>query len=94
MLTSPPTRRSERRASSADLFQPLAIAVERCKGCSLCVSVCPKHALALDDSTVNSLGYHPVQLIDREGCTSCVLCARVCPEAAFVVYARPKVGAR
>ena len=29
-------------------FEPLDIATERCKGCGLCVDVCPKHVLALD----------------------------------------------
>jgi 2-oxoglutarate ferredoxin oxidoreductase subunit delta len=65
----------------------LAIAEDRCKGCGLCVDVCPKHVLALDESVVNQLGYHPVRLTDAESCTSCALCARICPDAVFTVYA-------
>ena len=72
---------------------PLDIAADRCKGCGLCVDVCPHHVLELDPVVVNPLGYHPVRLIDAGGCTSCVLCARICPDAIFTVYARPKGGA-
>ena len=74
-------------------FSPLDIAADRCKGCGLCVDVCPKHVLALDPVVVNPLGYHPVRLTDAATCTSCALCARICPDAIFAVYARPKGGA-
>jgi 2-oxoglutarate ferredoxin oxidoreductase subunit delta len=69
---------------------PLAIASERCKGCELCITACPHGVLALDQSYVNPLGYHPVRLTDPSGCTSCALCARVCPDVVFTVYAPRK----
>jgi 2-oxoglutarate ferredoxin oxidoreductase subunit delta len=71
-------------------FKRLDIASDRCKGCGLCVSVCPKHVLALDETIVNGAGYHSVRLIDAASCTSCALCARICPDAVFAVYARPR----
>jgi len=71
-------------------WMPLHIATDRCKGCELCVTDCPKHVLVLDREVVNALGYHPVVLTDAAGCTSCALCARVCPDAVFTVYAAPK----
>ena len=70
--------------------EPLDIAVDRCKGCELCVTACPKGVLELDTRLVNRLGYHPVRLTDAAGCMSCAICARVCPDAVFTVYARPK----
>ena len=73
-----------------DRFEPLDIAVDRCKGCGLCVAVCPRKVLELDTLIVNALGYHPVGLTDSAACTSCALCARVCPDAVFAVYARPR----
>ena len=69
-------------------FEPLEISADRCKGCGLCVDVCPKHVLVPDPAVVNALGYHPVRLIDAETCTSCALCARICPDAVFTVFAR------
>ncbi len=74
----------------AEAFEPLDIAADRCKGCGLCVAICPKHVLALETSFVNEHGYHPVRLTDAAACTSCALCARICPDTAFTVYARPK----
>ena len=71
-------------------FEPLEIAEDHCKGCGLCVDVCPKHVLELDVTVVNGLGYHPVRLTDAAPCTSCALCARICPDAVFTVYARPR----
>jgi 2-oxoglutarate ferredoxin oxidoreductase subunit delta len=76
--------------NARDAFEPLDIAVDRCKGCGLCVSNCPKGILELDVSIVNELGYHPVRLADATACTSCALCARICPDSVFAVFARPR----
>ena len=56
-----------------------------CKGCELCIAVCPQEVLALDMDTLTAKGYHPVHLI-AEGCTGCAVCALVCPEASLTVY--------
>ena len=81
---------AEVESPPAEAFQPLEIAADRCKGCGLCVAVCPKHLLILETSFVNEHGYHPIHLTDAASCTSCALCARICPDTAFTVYARPK----
>jgi 2-oxoglutarate ferredoxin oxidoreductase subunit delta len=65
----------------------LAIAVDHCKGCGLCVDACPPRVLELDRERVNALGYNPVMLTDNERCTSCARCARVCPDTVFTVFA-------
>ena len=83
-----PTRSGMR---AIEALKPLDIAVDRCKGCGLCVAACPKGILELDVSIVNELGYHPVRLTDAAACTSCALCARVCPDTVFAVYARPRL---
>ena len=71
-------------------WTPLLIATEYCKGCSLCIGACEKHALALDERHVNALGYHPITLVNPAACTSCALCARVCPDCVLTVLAAPK----
>ena len=83
---------ADMRAPAPAPFEPLAIAVDRCKGCALCVGSCPKHLLALDETVVNALGYHPIRFSDSDACTSCALCARICPDAVYTVYAHPKNG--
>jgi len=48
---------------------------ERCKGCALCVGVCPKELLRIENG-YNGRGYHPVMLVDNAGqCAGCALCA-------------------
>jgi len=79
-----------RFATSPPAFVPVLIATERCKGCSLCVDVCPPGVLALEPLAVNAMGHHPVRLTDPDGCTSCAKCARVCPDAVLTIYARPR----
>jgi 2-oxoglutarate ferredoxin oxidoreductase subunit delta len=77
-------------AAPANGFAPVEIAVDRCKGCGLCVGACPEHVLVLDGTQVNALGYHPVRIAEPGGCTSCALCARVCPDAVLTIWARPR----
>ncbi|MCK4261526.1 4Fe-4S binding protein [bacterium] len=58
---------------------------ERCKGCQLCVEICPKHILTIAEST-NSFGYQPARVANDEECTGCALCAQMCPDLAIEVY--------
>lgn len=58
---------------------------ERCKGCQLCTTVCPKDIIQMADR-INSHGYHPAQIIDQDACISCGLCAKICPDLAITVY--------
>jgi 2-oxoglutarate ferredoxin oxidoreductase subunit delta len=63
---------------------------ERCKGCHLCIEVCPSHRIAVDDE-LNKKGNVPVRFEeevkeDEKDCTGCAQCATVCPEVAIEVY--------
>jgi 2-oxoglutarate ferredoxin oxidoreductase subunit delta len=58
---------------------------ERCKGCELCIAVCPEGSLQLSP-LLNSSAYHPVRMTEGNTCTGCALCAQVCPDVAIEVY--------
>lgn len=61
------------------------ISSEHCKGCGLCVSVCPKDVLSLQPG-FNSQGYHPAAY-SGANCNGCGYCFYACPEpAAVTVY--------
>ena len=48
-----------------------------CKGCEICVDVCPKQVLAMEDF---------IEVIqDLEACTGCMLCENLCPDFAIEV---------
>jgi len=56
-----------------------------CKGCRLCIDVCPKKILDLDTTKVNPKGYNPVVCTDMSPCTACAICARICPDSVITV---------
>lgn len=56
-----------------------------CKGCGLCVEVCPKKIVFLDKSILNGKGYHPAAVTDMGSCIGCAMCAVMCPDCAITV---------
>ncbi|TLM98888.1 MAG: 4Fe-4S dicluster domain-containing protein [Actinobacteria bacterium] len=56
-----------------------------CKGCGLCVAVCPKAIIVLDPDRITAKGYHPAILVDESQCTVCANCAVMCPDVAITV---------
>ena len=59
---------------------------DRCKGCGLCVTVCPANILQLADDRFNAKGYRPITVTDPPACTGCAMCATICPDVVFTVY--------
>ena len=55
-----------------------------CKGCGLCVVVCPKDVLEIADS-VNLYGYFPAYQARPEDCIYCATCCRMCPDVAITI---------
>ena len=63
----------------------IEIDTQRCKGCELCISVCPQNIITIGD-TLNQLGYYIAVTLHLEQCTGCALCAETCPEIAITVF--------
>lgn len=55
-----------------------------CKGCELCVSVCPKNVLKLSETKINPSGYNPAESVNDD-CIACQSCAKMCPDCAITV---------
>ena len=62
---------------------------ELCKGCYLCISVCPNEVISVSKK-LNHQGYYPAETNnDQNGgqnCTGCAMCATMCPDVAIEVY--------
>ncbi len=58
---------------------------DRCKGCSLCVSVCPKGIVKIKHDKLNAIGLHPAGVDEMEKCTGCAFCATICPDQVIEV---------
>ncbi|MBW1822785.1 MAG: 4Fe-4S binding protein [Deltaproteobacteria bacterium] len=57
---------------------------ERCKGCGLCVTICPKNVLEVSDQ-VSTKGYFPVYQARPEDCIKCAMCCTMCPDMAITI---------
>jgi len=57
---------------------------DRCKGCGLCVTVCPKNVLEISNE-LNAKGYFPAYQARPEDCIHCALCCTMCPDVAITI---------
>jgi len=69
---------------------------DKCKGCLLCISFCPKGLISIDKD-LNRRGVKPVKLSSQNGaaseargeaqeCIACSMCAIICPDCCIEVY--------
>lgn len=58
--------------------EKIKLNIKRCKGCFLCVSVCPTGALA-PSGELSAKGFGIVKA-DIEKCIGCGACFKMCPE--------------
>ncbi|MBQ8693677.1 MAG: 4Fe-4S dicluster domain-containing protein [Synergistaceae bacterium] len=49
-----------------------------CKGCSLCIGVCPKNVLGLSERL-------KAEAVKQEDCIGCRQCENICPDLAVTV---------
>lgn len=67
----------------------IEVDTENCKGCGVCVSICPTKVLALG-SKVNGKGYNYSYMENPDACIGCAGCAIVCPDSVITVYKQKK----
>ncbi len=58
---------------------------EKCKGCLLCISFCPKGSLEMEKG-LNRRGVRAVKFKDKSQCVGCAMCALICPDCCIEVY--------
>jgi len=63
----------------------ITIDKDKCKGCLLCISVCPKGLISVDNK-LNPKGVKPVKFKESDECIGCMMCAVICPDCCIEVY--------
>lgn len=70
----------------------IKIDFEKCKGCKLCISVCPQDCLETSKQS-NNQDYFPTQIKKdlqkedyTENCTGCGSCFQICADLCIEVY--------
>jgi len=63
----------------------IVINTDKCKGCLLCIDVCPQNVIAVANY-LNGAGIRVAQNSNNGKCTACRQCAVVCPDVAIEVY--------
>lgn len=71
---------------STEKDKVLILQRNRCKGCDLCINVCPNKALEQSKELNKSVQYPPAAVNDGK-CTFCRLCEYTCPD--FAIYVAP-----
>ena len=62
----------------------ITVEKDKCKGCMLCVSVCPKEVIK-SSKKLNKKGVKSAVYIGK-GCIGCMQCAFICPDICIEVY--------
>lgn len=65
------------------MTQHVTVDQDRCKGCNLCVEVCP-NKLFVSGGPLNAQGHRVVVMIDTPYCTACLDCVQICPDNALI----------
>ena len=69
----------------------IKVDAERCKGCCLCVSECPRGFIRMSE-IFNKSGNLFAEVADIENCTGCALCCRICPDMAIEIDVKEKAN--
>lgn len=55
-----------------------------CKGCDICISICPKKVFARSKNR-NKYGTNMPEAVNSDKCVQCSMCERMCPDGAINV---------
>jgi len=58
---------------------------DRCKGCGLCIQVCPKKIIRENRDRINAKGYFPAEVVEMDKCIGCAFCATICADCVIKV---------
>lgn len=77
-------REESEKHTMAKKAKAIVIDPKLCKGCHICISVCP-HGVLKKTEVVDNRGFFLPQVVDLEACKVCKLCEMECPDAAIAV---------
>ena len=63
----------------------MSVIFDRCKGCELCTTACPKKIVAIQHEKRNKEGVFTAYCTDDDACIGCAMCAMMCPDCAIVI---------
>ncbi len=63
----------------------MKVEFDRCKGCGLCTTACPKKIVEIQQDKLNKKGYYTAVCVDDEKCIACGFCAMMCPDCAITI---------
>ena len=58
---------------------------KRCKGCGLCIPVCPKNHIRMSEQA-DPRGIRTANIVEKHDCTGCRFCYMMCPDTAITVF--------
>lgn len=70
-------------------FIKIVIDEERCKGCGICIALCPLKVLIKSDK-LSSQGFNLPFPINKDKCSGCKICEYYCPDFAIYIIGNEK----
>jgi 2-oxoglutarate ferredoxin oxidoreductase subunit delta len=82
-MANKPTK--EKSIGKTDRVKEIIINDAWCKGCEICVDVCPQLGVLAVSDEVNAKGYRRIVIANLSLCTGCGLCELMCPDIAITI---------